>query len=54
MSKEMLFSGMPDAGYEAPLLSVVKVGVECGFAGSEEELKFLLGAEDADRDGMIY
>ena len=45
---------MPDAGYEAPLLSVVKVGVECGFAGSEEELKLLFGDEDADRDGMIY
>lgn len=54
MSKEKQFPGMPDAGYEAPQLSVVKVEVECGFAGSEEELKFLLGAEDADRDGMIY
>ena len=40
--------------YEAPQLSVVEVMVERGFAGSEEELKFLLGAEDADRDGMIY
>ena len=54
MRKEMQFPGMPDADYKAPLLSVVKVEVECGFAGSEEELKFLLGAEDADRDGMIY
>ena len=42
MRKNVQFLGMPDAGYE------------CGFAGSEEELKFLLGAEDADRDGMIY
>ena len=54
MRKNVQFLGMPDTGYEAPLLSVVKVEVECGFAGSEEELKFLLGAEDADRDGMIY
>ena len=40
--------------YEAPQLEVLEVVVERGFAGSEEELKFLLGAEDADSDGMIY
>ena len=40
--------------YEAPQLSVVEVVVERGFAGSDDELKFLLGADDADEDGMIY
>ena len=54
MSKEKLFPGMPDAGYEAPLLSVVKVEVECGFAGSEEEFGIFFGNEEADPDGMIY
>lgn len=40
--------------YEAPQLSVVEVMVERGFAGSDDEFKFLLGADDADEDGMIY
>ena len=40
--------------YEAPQLSVVEVMVERGFAGSDDEFKFLLGSDDADEDGMIY
>ena len=40
--------------YETPQLSVVEVMVERGFAGSDDEFKFLLGADDADEDGMIY
>ena len=54
MRKNVQFPGMPDAGYEAPLLSVVKVEVECGFAGSEEEFGIFFGNEEADPDGMIY
>lgn len=54
MTKEVHFPEKPEAIYEAPRASVIKVVVERGFSASEEELKFLLGPEDADRDGMIY
>ncbi|MDO5488601.1 MAG: hypothetical protein Q4F52_00615 [Bacteroidaceae bacterium] len=54
MRKENQKAAMLCVDYEAPQLDVLEVVVERGFAGSEEELKFLLGAEDADRDGMIY
>lgn len=51
MRKEKETSAMQNGAYEAPELCVVKVEIERGFSESN---KFLLGAEDADEDGMIY